>query len=56
MEDDRSSKEPQRRPCAPPVLHKPRREFSDLRPEQVIPYVDDGPCDPGVAGEFDGPN
>jgi hypothetical protein len=28
---------------APKKLYKPQRELSDLRPEQVITYVDDGP-------------
>jgi hypothetical protein len=29
----------------PRKLHKPRRESGDLRPEQVVTYVDDAPCD-----------
>lgn len=39
---------------APRKLHKPRRDLHEERPEQVIPYVDDCPADPGaleVGGE-----
>lgn len=36
---------------APKKLQKPRRDLGDLRPEQVIPYVDDGPCDTGLSDE-----
>lgn len=35
----------QKRPSEPKKLHKPHRDLGDRRPEQVIPYVDDGPCD-----------
>jgi len=35
------------RASEPKKLHKPRRALGDLRPEQVIPYVDETPCDTG---------
>lgn len=49
MKYDRVSKANDPSPAKEPKkLHKPRRDLGDLRPEQVIPYVDDGPCDTGA--------
>jgi len=56
MNSDRVSRANDRPPRAEPPrkLHKPRRDSADLRPEQVVPYIDETPCDPSaveVGGE-----
>jgi hypothetical protein len=36
----------------PKKLHKPRRELGEMKPEQVITYVDDAPCDTSGGGDL----
>lgn len=52
MRNDRVSKamDPSS-PKDPRKLHEPRCDLGDLRPEQVIPYVDDGLCGTDTANE-----
>lgn len=47
MRNDRNSRSNVAPKSEPKKLHKPRRELGEMKPEQVITYVDDGPCDTG---------
>jgi hypothetical protein len=47
MKNDRISRSNVAQKAEPKKLHKPRRELGEMKPEQVITYVDDAPCDNG---------
>lgn len=42
----RANDTPPPRADQPRKLHKPRRDLGELRPEQVVPYIDE--CEPAV--------